>query len=202
MHKSVNECLYNALEAKRWKTAAELGEFALSEPMRKNVPEIDLRIRVVNWAIALKFSDRDPVARKLLRSFDWSASYRDFKLAIHVLEDNFEEAVKIMKSIGKSGEMLEQHYYHSWPLFHKFRERPEFYATYEAIYGEPYLAKVPHDGDSKSVAISPTAPTKSKSPSRSRVGLAKAEGGATPQKPARETTHKRRKNLSRETPSK
>ena len=85
MHQSVNDCLYSALEAKRWKTAAEFGEFALSDPMRKNVTEIDLRIRVVNWAIALKFSDRDAAAKKLLGSFDWSASYRDFKLAIHVL---------------------------------------------------------------------------------------------------------------------
>lgn len=193
MHKSVNECLYAALEAKRWKTAAEMGEFALSDAMRKNVPEIDLRIRVINCAIALKFSDRDVKAKKLLRAFDWSASYRDFKLALHVLEDNFEEAVRIMKSIGKSGEILEQHYYHSWPLFHKFRERPEFYATYEAIYGEPYLAKVPHDGNPKSVAISPTAPAKSKASPRGRSSITKPQNGATPLRLS-ETIHRRRKN--------
>lgn len=153
LHTSLNDNLYTCLEQKKWKTAAELGDFALSEPMRKNVSEINYRLRVVNVAIALKFSMQEDAAKKLLHSLDWSASYRDFKLALCVLEDKFDEAIDIMESIGKTGELLRQHSYFSWPLFHKFRERPEFYSTYEKIYGEPYLANVPNDGKTTSVSL-------------------------------------------------
>lgn len=143
LHSSLNNSLYKCLEDKRWKTAAELGEFSLSDPMKKNISDIDLRIRVINVSIALKFSGRFDNAKKILNNIDWTASYRDFKLALHVLNDSFDEAVELMKSIGKSGEIIDQHSYHSWPLFHKFRERPEFYATYETIYGDTYFSVVP-----------------------------------------------------------
>lgn len=143
LHSSLNNSLYKCLEDKRWQTAAELGEFSLSDPMKKNISDIDLRIRVINVAIALKFSDRFDDARKILNSIDWTASYRDFKLALHVLNDRFDEAVELMKSIGKSGEIIDQHSYHAWPLFHKFKERPEFYSTYENIYGDTYFSVVP-----------------------------------------------------------
>lgn len=187
LHRSLNENLYNCLEGKRWKTAAELGRFALSEPMRKSVSEIDYRIRVINVAIALKFSEREEEARTLLSSLDWSASYRDFKLALCVLDDRFDEAIAIMESIGKSGEILRQHSYHTWPLFHRFRERPDFYKTYEKIYGEPYLANVPTDGASASVILSTSEVVTDKSaaqttlksartPSKAKVGIGQESG--------------------------
>ena len=178
IHQSLNNNLYCCLEEKRWQVAAELGDFALTEPMRKNVSEIDYRIRVINVAIALKFSEQEEPARKLLGTLDWSASYRDFKLALYVLEDQFDEAVSLMLSIGKSGEILQQHSYHTWPLFHKFRERPEFYATYEKIYSEPYLAKVPNDGSSTDVTLS-----SSKEPATPRKRSRKQPLPATPGAP-------------------
>lgn len=147
VQESLNDNLYSCLEDKRWKTAAELGSFALTDPMRKNVSEINLKIRVINTAIALKFSDNAREACALMKTMDWTASYRDFKLAQAVLEDRFDDAIQFMLLIGKSGELVEQESYHTWPLFHKFRERPEFYETYERIYGVPYTAKVLSDGD-------------------------------------------------------
>ena len=141
IHESINDSIYDCLEQKRWRLASELGEFALSEAMRKGVPELLLRIRVVNVAIGLKFSENSEAATKLLHSLDWTASYRDFRLALAVLEENFDEAIAIMESIGKAGEVVRQHSYHSWPLFTKFRERPEFYAAYERIYGESFASK-------------------------------------------------------------
>lgn len=161
LHDSINEQIYRCLEHKRWRLAGELGTFALSEPMRKGVTELNLRIRTINVAIGLKFAEREDEAKRLLNSGDWTASYRDFKLAILVLEEKYDEAITIMLSIGKSGEILQQSSYYSWPLFHKFRERPEFYSTYEKIYGEPYATQVPTDGKSTSVSVS--EPTQSKS---------------------------------------
>jgi len=153
IHSWLNDTLYGCLQGKRWHFVAELEDFVLSESMRKGVSEIDLRVRLVNVAIALKFSGRPEEALRLLRSIDWSASYRDFKLAIAVLEEKYDEAVKIMKSIGKSGEIIDETSYHTWPLFTKFREQPGFFSAYESIYGEPFYAKVKTD----SVSPSPSA---------------------------------------------
>lgn len=142
MHGALNDTLFKCLQQKRWHLVAELGDFVLSAPMRKDVSEIALRIRIVNASIGLKFAEKDAEALRLLESVDWSASYRDFKLAIAVLLDKYDDAVVMMKSIGKTGEILEQHAYHTWPLFTRFRERPEFYEAYSQIYGEAFSEKV------------------------------------------------------------
>lgn len=142
LHESINNILYEYLYRAQWGVAAELGRFSLNDSMKKNVSEISLRMRVINVAIGLKFSGSQEECKSLLSSMDWSASYRDFKLAIAVLEDDFDGAIKIMESIGKSGEIVKQNSYHTWPLFHKFRERQDFYKTYKDIYGEEYGEKI------------------------------------------------------------
>ncbi len=142
MHGALNNTIFNCLQQKRWLFVAELEDFVLSAPMRKEMSEIDLRIRIVNASIGLKFSGKDREAVRLLESVDWSASYRDFKLAIAVLQERYSDAVDIMKSIGKTGEIIDQPDYHTWPLFTRFRERPEFYDAYFHIYGEAFSEKV------------------------------------------------------------
>ncbi len=145
LHVSLNEMIFRCLQQERWSLVAELEDFVLSDPMRKEVSEIDLRIRIVNASIGLKFSGKDAEAVSLLDSVDWSASYRDFKLAIAVLQERYADAVEIMKGIGKTGELVNQHAYHTWPLFHRFRERPEFYDAYFNVYGEAFAEKVETD---------------------------------------------------------
>lgn len=148
----MNHTIYSVLADERWKTAAEIAAFSLTEPMRKGVPDLQLRIRIVNYAIALKFSGRTEEVTKLLDSQDWSASYRDFKLAIAVLKDDFQSAGQIMKAIGKAGELVEQVAYHRWPLFHKFRESEIFQATYEEIYCESFARKIVKDASGTSAS--------------------------------------------------
>lgn len=156
LQESLNDILYANLEQKRWRFVAELHDFALSEPMKRGASEINLRLRTVNIAIALKFSERSPEALSVLHSVDWSAAYRDFKLAIAVLEEKFSEAVIIMKSIGKSGEIINQAAYHTWPLFTKFREQPEFYEAYQAIYDESFAEQIRREVAENSVHAAPT----------------------------------------------
>jgi hypothetical protein len=142
IHKGLNETIFGCLQQKRWRFVAELEDFVLSKPMRKGMSEIDLRIRIVNASIGLKFSGKDSEVAPLLDSVDWSASYRDFRLATAVLRERYSEAVGIMRSIGKAGEILQQSDYHTWPLFTRFRERPEFYEAYFDIYGEAFAEKI------------------------------------------------------------
>lgn len=157
LHNELNEMIFQSLRQKRWALVADLTDFVLNDAMKKGISDVDLRIRVVNSAIGLKFAGKDVDARRLLNSIDWSASYRDFKLALAVLEERFDEAISIMKSIGKRGEIVDQHGYHTWPLFWKFRERADFYAAYLEIYDQPFAERLETpDGSLEAHAARPT----------------------------------------------
>lgn len=142
MHRQLNDTVYQCLHHKRWNFVAELEDFVLSEVMSKGVEELTLRIRTINVAIGQKFSGNTEASQILINSLDWSASYRDFRLAIAVLQDEYECAASLMQKIGRSGEIIEQADYHSWPLFTEFREHPEFYKAYEKVYGEPFYTNI------------------------------------------------------------
>jgi hypothetical protein len=162
-HKSVNDILYSNLQNERWRFIGLLSDFVFTEPMKRSISEIDLRIRIVNVTIGLMFAKRKDEARALIRTLDWSASYRDFKLAIAVLDEDYDAAVQLMRSIGKSGELIDQMAYHVWPLFTKFRERSEFYDTYQQIYGESFAEQVKTEIDS-AAAIANVATRSKRSP--------------------------------------
>lgn len=136
---AMNTTIYELLSKEWWKHGAEFGKFALSEPMMRRATDIDKRIRVINTAIGLKNCQKNDEVKRILQSMDWTASLRDFQLAIHVLSDDFVFAGNLMRSIGKKGEIVEQIAYHTWPLFFKFRDSSDFQVAYEEIYGIPFI---------------------------------------------------------------
>jgi hypothetical protein len=136
---AANRALYELLSEQRWNTATEISKFCITEPMIKEIEEITLRIRYVNSAIARKFSGDEAGCKECLEKLDWGASFRDFRLAIAVLNDDFETAAGLMRLIGKNGEMVDELAYHQWPLFYKFRESSEFLNSYKEIYGTSYV---------------------------------------------------------------
>jgi hypothetical protein len=141
-HQAANSTIYEILRDKRWRTTSHLAEFSLNEQMTKSISDLDLRIRIINAAIACKALGQDERAKAHVASIDWSASYRDFKLAIAVLEDRFSDAAEIMKSIGPKGEIVSELAYHEWPLFHKFRESAEFLNAYQEIFKTSFIREV------------------------------------------------------------
>jgi len=138
-HSAANNTLYELLKEKRWKVGAEIAKFTLNDQMLLKISDLDLRLRTINSAIAAKFSEDPETATKYLKSIDWTASYRDFKLAIAVLNDKFTDAAKLMKEIGKNGELIRQLSYHDWPLFYKFCDSPEFLNMYQEIYHTSFV---------------------------------------------------------------
>jgi len=138
MHESLHMTIYDYLADARWRTATHLGEFALTESMTNGMRDSVRRMIVINSAIARKFSGDSVGAEAILDGADWSAAMPEFRLAVAVLKDKFEHAGEILRRIGKRGDLLDQWGYHEWPLFTKFRDREDFYAIYEEIYGEPY----------------------------------------------------------------
>lgn len=150
-HKSANEQLnnqiYRLLCSKRWRIAEELGNFSLTKPMRAGANDVQIRIRICNTAIALKNLSKTNEMNEILKSADWTASIRDFRLAVAILNDDFDKAASLMAEIGKRGELIHEVSYHQWPLFASFRERNEFHLAYEKIYGYPFYLKAERAAD-------------------------------------------------------
>jgi len=134
--------LYKALQARCWNRARIIGEFASS---LRNMSDQAQKIIVVNYSQALKRSGRRTEGIALANKVDWTASTNDFKLAHAVLTEDFGAAALLMHRIGKEGDLVKEHSYHTWPLFLEFRESSEFLTAYETIYGYPYAAKLKED---------------------------------------------------------
>lgn len=145
-----NLTVFKLLLDENWNLAAELGKFGLAQPIIKKTKDREVRMRIVNTAIALKFSNRMGEASSLLECSDWSASLREFHLAIHVLRDEYIKAAEIMRSIGKKGELISRMAYHDWPLFLEFRDTVEFQTTYKDIYGVPFIEELANEVSEKS----------------------------------------------------
>jgi hypothetical protein len=133
-HQKANSVLFDLLSDERWKTADAIAKFTLTVPMKEGISDMDLRIRTINSAIATKFSGDKNGCKTILESLDWSAALIDFRLAIAVLSDDFPAAAELMISIGKRGELVNELAYHEWPLFHVFRESPDFLTAYATVY--------------------------------------------------------------------
>jgi hypothetical protein len=140
-HDCLNEQIYRFLCAKRWKMAADMGAFSLSEPMLAQATDLQHRIRLCNTAIALKNLKKQDEMKALLSSVDWTASIRDFRLAVAILDDKLEDAAMLMRQIGKRGELVHEIAYHQWPLFGSFRETKAFHKAYEDVYGYPFYVR-------------------------------------------------------------
>jgi hypothetical protein len=73
---------------------------------------------------------------EIINSNDWSGTDLKYRLAHKVLLEQYDEAIKIMKSIGKVEEMRVA--YAEWPLFNNFRKNQQFRDTYKDIFGKDY----------------------------------------------------------------
>lgn len=137
---NLSRLIFDFLHMEAWGKSICLSQFSLALPKISN-DQME-RIFTVNYAIALKAVDKSSSAKKVLDRKDWSACSHDFRLAYCVLCDDFEQAGEVMKKLGKEGELITEMAYHDWPLFRDFRDRSEFFETYELVYGYKYSAKL------------------------------------------------------------
>lgn len=94
-------------------------------------------VLIINSALSQYLQKNKDETKKILSKKDWSASSDDFKLANAVLTDNYESAYKIMKKIGKNGD-VDKSNYKEWPLFTAIRNETKFKETYKSIFDEDY----------------------------------------------------------------
>jgi hypothetical protein len=121
------------------------GEFSLAEEIssftvsQKNISdERHQRIAIINYAQAQKWNGKNEECRKTIEKVDWSACKDDFKLAVAVLKEEWENAAKVMKIIGKNSDLIGKKAYIDWPLFREFRNTEEFRRAFKTLYRQDF----------------------------------------------------------------
>lgn len=125
--------LFGLLTREEWHLAKRIGEFAINIPNQK--VELQKRISRINYAQSLKWSGDDAGAMKVLDAVDWSGSIRDLRLGVEVLRGNYDNAVALMREIGRKGELVGKKGYLYWPVFREFRSSEQFKIAFAEIYG-------------------------------------------------------------------
>lgn len=181
----LKQCLFNALSLEIWPRARMIGEYAMS--LRNIASDVDRRILRINYAQALLFGGATAEAEKTLSELDWTASALDFRLAVAVLERDFERAGALVQQIGKMGEFANEHAYHTWPLFRDFRDSPQFLDSYARVFDHPFqsiepgnieeLERLAKSLESESVESMPNTSTE---PAMPDPAVESQSSGATP----------------------
>jgi hypothetical protein len=106
-------------------------EFATEQP--KFVREQTRRKDLINLAQAYKWDGDETRCEKILEK-DWSACDDSFQLAVAVLQERYEDSRRLMLTAGRNGDILERGF-RDWPLFRRFRQRPEYQSAFHELYG-------------------------------------------------------------------
>ena len=133
---NLNDICFDLLKEENFVLAEALLHFA-ANVLKHHSSDICRRVFIINYAIALKAQKNDQYI-KLLEHEDWSSCREYLQLAISVLYEKYDEAARIMKSIGRKGKPSESDY-KSWPLFREFRQTDIFKKTYRSVYRREFM---------------------------------------------------------------
>jgi len=136
----------NLIENRHYQVAIKVLSFFIQKEM-KHDEESTKRIHVINLAQAYKWSGNDKQCISLLDSYDWSGWEDKFRLAIHVLKEEWSDAFSCMRRLVHNNEFDRQSY-RSWPLFKQLRKHNQFPSVYKECYAEDFpriesVAKTP-----------------------------------------------------------
>ncbi|EEZ81779.1 TPA: hypothetical protein N2935_004513 [Vibrio parahaemolyticus] len=134
--RSYNDLCFELILHQEYHLASKLLEFAVND-FKKYHNETYKRMFVINLAQAYKYSSEDKKCATLIKRFDWNASGYEFKLAIAVLREEFEDALEYMQKAVATEDIGEVEFI-EWPLFKEFRKDPRFISKFEDLFGKPF----------------------------------------------------------------
>jgi hypothetical protein len=123
----------------RYLLAAKLLDFYISGMNKKYSSERKRLEATIALAQAYKASGDQEKCRTIIGGQDWSASAPDLLIFTLVLQDNFSEAAKNMRKLGKIGNFSKTDYA-ELPIFSQFRETVHFRDAYKDIFEEDFTA--------------------------------------------------------------
>jgi len=132
---NLNSITHNLIAMGRYDLAIALLDFA-ALTLDKYFSEETRRTFVLNRALAYKMNKQENICSLILAKDDWTSNSDKFQLAVAVLSDNFNLAIKLMEKIGPNDS--QDISYREWPLFKELRKTFEFHRTYEKIYSKAF----------------------------------------------------------------
>jgi hypothetical protein len=126
---------HNLIAMGRYDLAIALLDFAMLT-LDKYFSDETRRTYVLNRAQAYKWNRQENICSLILTKDDWTGSSDKFQLAVAVLSDNFNLAIKLMEKIGP--DEAQDVCYKEWPLFKELRKTFEFHRTYERIFNKSF----------------------------------------------------------------
>jgi hypothetical protein len=131
---NIIDITYGLLEKGEYDLAIRLLDFFTQDHM-KHAKDANRKIMIINRAQAYKWKKDNDTCNKILSMIDWSASGENFKLAVAVLEEKYDDAYHLMRRL-KHDKSFYKTFYKDWPLFKILRKQEAFTAVYEECYGE------------------------------------------------------------------
>lgn len=131
----LNEIAFELLMDERYDLAKRVLDFAF-HTIKKFSSEQIRRILLVNRALAYKWSGDEKTASKIINAEDWTATSDNFKMAEVVVLEDYEQADTLFEAIGPNSKSLPINAYREWPLFIRYRERPEFKILFKKVFKE------------------------------------------------------------------
>jgi len=134
---ALNNLGYSLIYAGAYDIAESLLTFG-SKVFKKHSSESARRMMIVNLANAVRLQGRREEAARILDNEDWSAVDDNFKICVAAVRESVAEVVRLMPIIG-SKDYPNAEDYRTWPVFRGMGGDKQFIATFEDVFGEPFV---------------------------------------------------------------
>lgn len=126
---ALNENIFDTISDGRYTAAQYLGEYGRG--VCKS-PDSVRRNTVLNLAQAYKWAGKPDRALQVVVAEDWTSCSLRFQLAVAVIKDDFETAVRLLPLALKSGDVSTP-LIETWPIFREFRKDARVIAAMDVI---------------------------------------------------------------------
>jgi hypothetical protein len=141
----LNNVIYETICEEKYDIAITLSEFA-TDKNTKHSNKLDEKYFVLNHAQAYKWKGDTEKCREILSKYDFSESKEDILVAKYSLEDDVDNVIKSMKSIGSESDIMNEEAFATWEIFKEMRTKDVFQKTFEEIFRKPL-----YDSDAASI---------------------------------------------------
>lgn len=137
----ISNSIFDTICDRRFSAAQYLAKYAIkvvssSDACRRNV--------VLNYAQALKWAGKSHEAKKIIANYDWTSCSMRYRIAVFVLRDEIDEALKMLP-LALSAQDLTVHHIEEWPIFQTFKLEGRVQELLAVARRDSPRASIPND---------------------------------------------------------
>lgn len=141
----LNNVIYETICEGKYDISIRLSQFA-TDNTTKHSNKLDEKYFILNYAQAYKWKGDNKKCIEIIGKYDFSETKEDILVAKYALEDDIENVVKSMKTIGNTSDIMNEEAYATWEIFKEMRLKEEFQNAFEEIFQKPL-----YDSDATSI---------------------------------------------------